>query len=77
MVESNRNQFEVEVGSMQIVRRVLEYQLQPIIRKWSNANLYRNSLFGGLIRYTRGAKLFEHLGKLPKNVFTVILHVSI
>ena len=73
---NQRNQFHVDFGSWMIVKKVADYQLRSIVKKWSGMDLNPNFLYSGLKRYTNGAILYEHLGKLPKSIFSVILNVS-
>ena len=78
LILSQENQFQVEFGSWRIVKKVIDYQLRSVVTKWSGIELGPNSIFSGYLkRYTNGAVLYEHLGKLPKSIFTVILNVSI
>ena len=72
------NQFAVDFGSWKIVKKVLDYQLRSVVKEWSGMELGPNFIYSGYLkRYTNGAVLYEHLGKLPKSIFTVILNVSI
>ena len=71
----NNNNFMMTFGSTPIIERVLKFALKPLLSKWTNATLGENMIAYGIRRYTRGAKLWSHVDRLPSHLISAILQV--
>ena len=64
-------------GSDLIIKKALTYHLKPILSSWTNVTLGDHIIIYGIRRYTRGARLWSHVDKLPTHTISAILQVSV
>ena len=72
----NNNNFIFNFGSKLIVERVLKYQLKPILAQWANVTLGDPMVMYGIRRYTRGARLWGHVDRIPTHIISAILQID-
>ena len=75
MLKNNIHLFHF--GSDLIVKKALTYHLKSILSSWANVTLGEHMIIYGIRRYTRGARLWSHVDKLPTHTISAILQVSV
>ena len=71
----NNNNFMLTFGSTPRVEKILRFAVKPLLAKWANITLGDTMIAYGIRRYTRGAKLWSHVDRLPSHLISAILQV--